>query len=565
MVFTFMKFALCGIVTLASQQQQGFLRNGAGTSRSISASELEFSLRESLEGVMGSGTWAHRAEEIEKKMWMTYQSLPKNENGRLSQMAVRFIVHNYFAKEHGWLIEGLEPTGNRANVSDVRSASIIQSKAPALLEALLEDKQHDRGLALHDAVAMVATLEHLIFDEAIILLERAYALNDLHTGAMLDEVSLHEVLRSYLLLFRQGSSANLYDGELHRSIKARYSTKQGWHEIIAYEQDIQHDYDFSRRHTINHFVERKYSFEEASQMVVNLAEGYGKWQNADCLDMKSHLMKLDTRGTGRIPLDIFYRSEAGSAYEFTESRDYLRDVGALDESLKSNPGVFIANYLVGPSNCIATNSYYSVCCLNECEALMNEVESHIKGPEATPRQLISLLSNMSSTTIDAPRNFSQDMVTRLDLIASSNDGTVPLHGRLFSQWIHYAFPHECPMPTTTAGGTAASAWLNGAAIGSVEEREEHIKIAEELDVAGEHTTQDWSEEELLPFVETRRRSGAFSGFVRFIMMASAILFVLKAAYSSLQTAMCAHQGTDLTNMKKNLKKDYLDMKCALPI
>ena len=29
-------------------------------------------------------------------------------------------------------------------------------------------------------------------------------------------------------------------------------------------------------------------------------------------------MKLDSKGTGRIPLDIFSRSDAGSAYEFTE-------------------------------------------------------------------------------------------------------------------------------------------------------------------------------------------------------------------------------------------------------
>ena len=56
----------------------------------------------------------------------------------------------------------------------------------------------------------------------------------------------------------------------------------------------------------------------------SVLEGYGKWQNADCRDMKDHLMKLDSKGTGRIPLDIFSRSDAGSAYEFTEC------FGALD-------------------------------------------------------------------------------------------------------------------------------------------------------------------------------------------------------------------------------------------
>merc|ERR1719396_176724 len=122
---------------------------------------------------------------------------------------------------------------------------------------------------------MMAALEHLIFDESIVLLERAYALNEFQPGDALDETGLHEVLRSYLLLFRQGQSANLFDGDLHRSIKARYSTKAGWHEIVAYEQDVQHDYDYNTKMKVNPFVERRYSFEEASQMVINLAEGYG--------------------------------------------------------------------------------------------------------------------------------------------------------------------------------------------------------------------------------------------------------------------------------------------------
>lgn len=554
MVCTFLQSFIVGGVAVLAAPQSGFLRNGHGMSRSISATELEMSLRESLEGVMGSGTWAHRAEEIEQRMWKTYQALPKNANGRLDPKTVRYIVHNYFAKEHGWLIEGLEPQGMRANTSDIHSASIISNKAPALLEALLEEKQADRGLNLQDAVAMVATLEHLIFDESIVLLERAYALNNFHPGDMLDEIGLHEVLRSYLLLFRQGSSANLFDGELHRSIKARYSTKAGWFDIVNYEQDVQHDYDFNKRAQTNPFVERRYSYEETSQMVVNLAEGYGKWQNADCRDMKEHLMRLDKKGTGRIPLDVFYRSDAGSAYEFTESREYLRDVGALDESLKHNPGVLIANYLAGPSNCIASNSYYSVCCLNECEAQMNEIEGHVRGPAATAQQLIGILSNMSSSTVDAPRVFPKDMTRKLDLIAQQNDGTIPIHGRLFAQWLHYAFPHECPLPTSS-GSLTPSAWLNGAAIGTSEEREQHIQQVDTMGTLEEHSDGHWSDEEILPFAEPRKKNrSTFASFLRFAMMVSAILFVLKAAAGNLQTAVCAHQGVE-----------WKDKKCALPI
>ena len=85
MVCTFLRFMVTGgALSYAAPQHQRFLRSGDGSSRSVDASELESSLRESLEGAMGSGTWAHRAAEIERKMSKTFQALPKNEYGRLA-------------------------------------------------------------------------------------------------------------------------------------------------------------------------------------------------------------------------------------------------------------------------------------------------------------------------------------------------------------------------------------------------------------------------------------------------------------------------------------------------
>ena len=45
-----------GALSYAAPQNQRFLRSGDGSSRSVDASELESSLRESLEGAMGSRT-----------------------------------------------------------------------------------------------------------------------------------------------------------------------------------------------------------------------------------------------------------------------------------------------------------------------------------------------------------------------------------------------------------------------------------------------------------------------------------------------------------------------------
>ena len=37
--------------------------------------------------------------------------------------------------------------------------------------------------------------------------------------------------------------------------------------------------------------------------------------------------------------------------------------------------VLIANYLLGASNCIASSQYFAVCCLNECEGIVNHFEA----------------------------------------------------------------------------------------------------------------------------------------------------------------------------------------------
>merc|ERR1740127_242227 len=112
-----------------------------------------------------------------------------------------------------------------------------------------------------------------------------------------------------------------------------------------FEGDAVRNYDFAQRDQVNPFGPRRYSFVEATQIMENMAQDYGKFQNAECLAMKEHLMELDVDGDGRVPISQFY-SQPASSYQFTESVEYLRETGALDESTDS-PRVLIVNYLTG--------------------------------------------------------------------------------------------------------------------------------------------------------------------------------------------------------------------------
>merc|ERR1719171_1688292 len=74
------------------------------------------------------------------------------------------------------------------------------------------------------------------------------------------------------------------------------------------------------------------------------------------------------------------------------------------------------------------------------------MEAVIEAPAAPPASILELVANMSTETVEAPRNLSLALVNTLNQVAEVHDGSIPLHSRLFAQWLHYAFPQECPYP-----------------------------------------------------------------------------------------------------------------------
>mmetsp|Transcript_8585 Transcript_8585/g.18327 ORF Transcript_8585/g.18327 Transcript_8585/m.18327 type:complete len:589 (-) Transcript_8585:181-1947(-) len=481
----------------------------AAGNTTVTIQEVESTLRASLDAVLGGGggdAVLRRTAAIEASIWRSFQALPKNSAGRLSSKSVRHLVHGYFAKEHGWLIKGLEPNALKftPNSSELHEASILRDKAPGLVEKILEDREQGRGLSLEEVVAMTAALERLIFDESMALLQASYELNTLSPWDDLTEIDLHEVLTSYLVVFEMGARGNLYDKKSHRLIKDRIIRGGAqWEVLKGFEGDAVQNYDFAQRDRVNPFGPRRYSFGEATRIMETMAQDYGKFQNAECVSMKERLMDLDADGDGRLSLSTFYSSNNLGNVQFTESVEYLRQTGILDES-GSTPRVIIANYITGPSNCIASSDYYSVCCLSECEAVLSELEGRVKGPTVPAAELLAMVGNISSPTVDAPRQLPSVLAAKLSAVADRHAGEVPLHGRLFAQWLHYAFPRECPFPHKT--GIAASmtpSEYGDRYIATDEEMKRHAATVNASDIPAEVRKEEmewmsqWSSEEEL--------------------------------------------------------------------
>merc|ERR1719181_958132 len=202
-------------------------------------------------------------------------------------------------------------------------------------------------------------------------------------------------------------------------------------------------------------------FAMVAKVAERIGEQFGNFQSKECHVLKDALLKIEDRGSGRVRLPDFWRPAhvgESAAWQFQESIPYLRQLGAIDDSDPDDLKIIIANYLGSQANCIASSSFYGVCCMDECESLLVHLENDVKAPEATPHRILSLVESLSSSSVSAPREISAKLRSRLFEIAENYDGIVPLHGRLFLQWMHHAYPRECPFPHMSGTTTPQAAW-----------------------------------------------------------------------------------------------------------
>jgi len=261
---------------------------------------------------------------------------------------------------------------------------------------------------------------------------------------------------------------------------------------------------------------------------------------------------MEDRGSGRVRVSDFYRGAHGGeegGWQFQESVPYMRQLGALDESNKDEPRVMISNYLLSQTNCIASSDFYSVCCLNECEDLMGHLEKTIAGPEASAARIAQLITSLPSSSVSAPRELSATLRTRLEQIGSDHGGSVQLYSRLFAQWMHHAYPRECPFPhmSGTTSQVKAELWKDSG-LATKEELKEFTKVDKLFEVEQIEDVHDlmmWSQEEELLVVRPAPAPVATAGslgVVRGVMMCAALASVVFAMLRTVATATATGAG-----------------------
>jgi len=386
---------------------------------------------------------SHVAElrNIEEELRPMYAALPKNDQSKLEPSIVRYALHRYFVQKHGWYMRGLEPEGLDLNASSL--SNITKASAPAFAQSFLE-KQLQGGLGLHELAVFAATLSDLIHKEAQSDLGMVFAAMGLPSAGEITRSSADNAIKTYFIAMLLEGMDRLDDQQgLLRDVQNSYP---GWQSAYSWLRDLRNTQDLLQQSRRNPFVQSIQTFDTTATFLKEFGHQFGRFQDFECGDLKARLVEHEHGGSGRLPLAKFYADGLSGDWIFTESIGYLRSLGALDETDPKRPSLIIPNYVTSYTNCLSTSGFYSVCCMNECEGLMQQVEGKIATPTATPAVIAGVISSVWSATVDAPRNLSSALLVRLDEVAAVHGGQVPLHGRLFAQWMHHAYPRECPFP-----------------------------------------------------------------------------------------------------------------------
>jgi len=406
-----------------------------------------------------------------------YTAVPKDASGSLGHAAVRYVLHRFFAQKYGWFIRGLEPR-NDTTIRALAPESVIEADlqnlqewVPGYLQKFIEEMQGGRDLDLLQLAVLAATLEDIIHKESNQHLQMAFTGLELPFSTLLNETQIQEVLEVYMMIHTLGGDFGVQGREPMLQARKAFSDQvTGWGRVQQWLQ--------SQLEIASSSIETPLDFIDASRVAQMVAGNYGKYRDTECGTLKSELLQIESTKAGRVRLADFYKKGLGGNFEFTEKVEYLHALGAIDASNTSEPYVIIPNYVASRSNCETVSDFYLVCCRSECEDLLASLDKEFQKPTASPAQILEVVSSFSTKTIAGPRMLADTLVQRLESVAAANRGQVPLHGRLFAQWMHHAFPRECPYPQKMGDVAAMTAdeWMHATGHEDTQHTHEEMQV-----------------------------------------------------------------------------------------
>jgi hypothetical protein len=419
----------------------------------VDTQDVESTLFSELASNAHGGIAQDRIQSLEEALRPMFAVVPREADGTLPHAVVRYLLHRFFVQRHGWFIRGLEP--NASAGPSGQSLQDLQDWVPAYLQKFIERLQDGRGMNLRELGIIAATLEDLVHKESVARLEQAFEAIELSTATQLDEAKARKVLEVWMMIYMLGGRFKIKgNAKVMKAHEIFIRKIKDWDGVQSWVHELQLKlFPTSANASLD--------FNSTVRVVEEVGRSYAEYNGKACRNLKTELVSVESKKAGRVRLTDFYKKGLAGVFDFGEKIDYLRALGALDESDPDQPHVIVPNYVGSRPNCLVTSTFYVICCRNECEDMMGALEQKINKEDGSPEQILQIVSELSTDTTLGPRNLSETLVQRLKSVADMHGGVVPLHGRLFAQWMHHAFPRECPYPhgSGTTVPQTADEWM----------------------------------------------------------------------------------------------------------
>lgn len=419
---------------------------------------------------------AARQRQMEDRLRPLFAALPKNAQGRLDNATARYALHRHFARAYGWSVKGLEPAGAAwVKVMGVSAAvhQITKYILPAVIhQRILEHAGHDRGLDLRWLAMWAATIEHLTHGEVLEYLAAVYQNLELAAGAARSSAEVEEIVTFFLAEYAFGTDFEVSSAaDVRRTVRHLDGHHQGWRELRDFALDLLEGVQPPPR-----------DFGSIAAFLEDLMQRYASWQERDCRRARSLLRAAPGASPGLVLYETLEAvGEAGRRELFREDQEYLLRLGALANTSRGDPAVIAPNYLLSQAMCLTTASFHKVCCHNECDDLLEQVELAVRSPSAPAAAVAAALAPALA------ERGGEGLASELEGVARRDGGEVRLHGSGFAEWLHRAFPWECPTPggRSHTNPKTASEWMADPGNDTIDTEELMLEIA---DVLSRYTT-----------------------------------------------------------------------------
>eukprot|EP00931_Biecheleriopsis_adriatica_P050433 TRINITY_DN291_c0_g3_i1.p1 TRINITY_DN291_c0_g3~~TRINITY_DN291_c0_g3_i1.p1 ORF type:complete len:557 (+),score=140.65 TRINITY_DN291_c0_g3_i1:110-1780(+) len=435
---------VCALASLARAPAPSpkslFSFKAADCDKQESADRLERALIAEIESALAgnhTGFGPARLQVLEQELQPIFATLPHESSvgsseGGLGYAAARYLLHQHFLRQHSWYVRGLNPAGDGRKPPGDKEA--LRSRVAGHLLEVMEKKAGSRGLDLKMLAIFVATLEHLLHGDEHERLKQSWAVHGFQPDGVTDEPGLVRVLEVFMahyvfISFKADSGYALTLEEGRKEVEAISGSYSGWPQIrSSIEDQVQKQMQVSGP---------QLTFKDADLAVDEVLLRFREVSGSMCHDMEKSFQKLVGGERGRVNLQELRNADGGDL--FRESLDYLKELEAVDGS-ESEPQILMANYMLGPSNCDGTTSFYDLCCPNTCESHKEQLELALLTAGDHVSAITKVAQQRLATELPA------DMLKALEALSQEQGGKVLIHGRAFADWLHKVFPRDCPRP-----------------------------------------------------------------------------------------------------------------------